>query len=451
MLSSLDYIIIAIYFVILLLMGYFSSRNESSEEYMIAGRDVDTFSAMATIGSSVVGAGVLLAYTSLAVLYGAGALWLFLGNIAGFVLFYFFAKHIKPLADEHKFYTLPDYFYHRFGNSAGRLSALLTVFLGLGWIVVNFIGGGKTISSFTSISFDHSTIIVGLVIALYLMAGGFKAVVKTDTLQFFGIWSLLLLMVYLLLKYSVTLSLADLNIFNLPAAQIIVLFIAGIIIPIASPELWQRIYAVKDEKVLKKSVVGTSIFMILVGIVLLLISLIIRKQIPSIDPSTALPEGFAKLLPQGWAGLAVVVFYSSIMSSADTYLFSTNASLTQDVLFRDKSNELKVKYAKIFVVILSATSVIFAIFIKDVLDATYILMALMLALGILVVYTWLNKISDKRTFSIALISAFLSVLIGVVLVGVSDVLVVFSAGGTLMGLLIGRLLYPKNKITSQSK
>jgi Na+/proline symporter len=65
---------------------------------------------------------------------------------------------------------------------------------------------------------------------------------------------------------------------------------------------------------------------------LLLIGLVIRADIPDIAPDTSLIVGFSRLLPVGLAGLSVVIIYSSVSSSADTYMFTASASVTQDFL-----------------------------------------------------------------------------------------------------------------------
>jgi len=444
MLSTLDLIIIGAYFLLLIVVGWLSGRNESQEDFLIGGRAIKTFQSAATIGSSLVGAGMLLTYIALVYTIGAGALWLFIGYIFGFVIFYHFAKYLRPMADQHKFYTLPDFFYHKYGQLAGRLTAVIVVLVSLGWIVVNFIGGGKTITTFTGIDFQTSTIVVGIVIALYLAAGGFKAVVKTDSIQFIGLLFLLVLMGYLLAKYSLTLSLQDLNIFSLPTMQLISFFLVGIILPLASGEFWQRVYAVKDMPTLRKSFIGLSIFLLVIGVVLLLIGLIIRKHLPEIDPDTALVNGFATMLPEGWAGLAVVVFYSAIMSSSDTYLFTASASLTQDLVYRGKDVQNSTKRSRVSIFVLALIAIGLAIGIKDVVDATYFLVALMFALGIVVLLIWQFKTIKRSSVLIGLILGLLAVVIGLLALGISEDLVIYAMAGVLAGTIIG--LFFKKKI-----
>lgn len=438
MLSRLDIAIIVVYFAILLIVGYLSGRKESKEDFLIGGRAVKAFQSMATLGSSLIGAGMLLSYIALVFTYGAGAIWLFFGYVFGFSIFYQFARYLKPLADQHRFYTLPDFFYYRFGKRAGQFTAIMVVLISIGWIAVNFIGGGKTIETFTGFDFNNSTIIVGIIISAYLILGGFKAVVSTDTIQFIGLFILVSILIHLLYNYSLSLTWADVNIFNISIGELISFFLVGVIVPLASGDLWQRIYAVKDLQTFKKSTIWLSAFLVVFGIILLFIGLIIKKHLPQSSPDTALVEGFGELLPSGWTGLAVVVFYSTIMSSADSYLFAASSSITQDLFHRNTTNSL-IQKSRFWIVVLSVIGIALAIFIKEVLGATYFLVALMFVIGIVVLVVWKFKKTNQKAVSLGLLLGLIAVVVGILTIGASEWLIVFALVGVFAGYMIGKI------------
>ena len=332
MLTNPDYMIIAAYFLIILVVGLFTGRKQEKEDFLISGRKLTSLQATATIFSSRIGAAILLTYTALVFMYGMGALWYFIGSVIGLFVFYFFGLKVKKLADEYKFYTMPDFFFFLKGKFAGYLATIITIIIMFGWVVLNFTAGAKLIAEYTSISYNFSVILVGVIILLYLIAGGFDAVVKTDVVQTIGIFLLFVLMMYLLITTDVRPSLAFRDLFGIPAMQIISFFLAGFFIPMASPELWQRVYAIKDKKHYGRSIFLSSLFYLIIGFILLLIGLVIRAELPAIEADSSLIVGFSKLLPIGLAGLSVVIIYSSVSSSADTYMFTASASLTQDFL-----------------------------------------------------------------------------------------------------------------------
>lgn len=442
MLSGLDIIFIIAYFVIVLIVGFLAGKKETNEGFLIADRKLNALSAAMTISASKIGAGLLLSYTALVYLYGLGAIWFFLGYIFGYIVFYFFAKKIKRLSDEKQYYTLSDFFFDKYGTLAGYLSAFIVSITMFGWVIVNFIGGAKILNIFTPLSFELSTIIIGIVILSYLIIGGFKAVVKTDAVQFLGILFLFFLMGYLMFNSS-GLQSSDFNLFSIPIGHIINFFLAGLFFPMASAELWQRVYAMKDEKTLKKSLILASTFYLIIGVVLMFIGIIIRTKLPGIDPDTSLIMGFSELLPIGLTGLGIVVFYSAIMSSADTFLFTSASSLSQDFIARIKqfSKEKLLKVMKIVMTGLMVAAIVLSIGLRDIIDATFLFVALTMSLGFLIMFLYIAPKLNKYSLNFALIFSFIGIIILSILKGISVSLVIYSLGFSIIGLIIGGIYF----------
>jgi len=73
--------------------------------------------------------------------------------------------------------------------------------------------------------------IVGVIILLYLIAGGFDAVVKTDVIQTIWIFLLFVLMMYLLISAKSWPELAFMALFRIPVEEIVSFFLVGLFIP----------------------------------------------------------------------------------------------------------------------------------------------------------------------------------------------------------------------------
>lgn len=442
MLTLTDYLIIAGYFIVILVVGGLTGRKQSKEEFLISGRKLKSLQATTTIFSSRIGAAILLTYTALVYLYGMGALWYFIGSVFGLFVFYFFGLKVKKLADKEKFYTMPDFFFFLKGKFAGYLATIITITVMFGWVVLNFTAGGKLVSEYTAISYDFSVIIVGTIILLYLLAGGFDAVVKTDVIQTVGIFLLFVLMMYLLLTTNTKPELAFMDLFNLPAGQIISFFLAGFFIPMASPELWQRVYAIEDKKHFKRSIIMSSVFYIIIGFILLLIGLVIRADIPDIEADTSLIVGFSRLLPMGLAGLSVVIIYSSVSSSADTYMFTTASSVTQDFLEKTgltKKEDLR-KTMRYSLVVLMILGIGMALILRDIVDATFFFVSLTMSLGFLVLVIWIYPKINRHSVNLSIFACLIGVIIPAIIIGISEVLVQYAIGFCIIGLLLGFVL-----------
>lgn len=90
LLTLTDYLIIAAYFLLILVVGALTGRKQEKEDFLISGRKLTSLQATTTIFSSRIGAAILLTYTALVYMYGMGALWYFIGSVFGLFVFYFF-------------------------------------------------------------------------------------------------------------------------------------------------------------------------------------------------------------------------------------------------------------------------------------------------------------------------------------------------------------------------
>jgi Na+/proline symporter len=312
-----------------------------------------------------------------------------------------------------------------------------------GWVVLNFTAGAKLVQEYTPISYNWSVIIIGLIILAYLVAGGFKAVVKTDIIQTMGIFMLFVLMIYLLLNTETKPKIVFTEFFSIPTKEIINFFLAGFFLPMASPELWQRVYAIENQKHFKRSLFLSSVFYFIIGFILLMIGMVIRIEIPNISADTSLIVGFSRLLPLGLSGLSVIIIYSAVSSSADTYMFTSASSITQD--FLEKSGIVKHdnlnKILRIILTILMILGVTMALLLRDIIDTTFFFVSLTMSLGFLIVILWIYPKINKYSVSLSILFCLLGVILPAIFVGISTSLVIYAIVSCIVGFLIGLVVY----------
>jgi SSS family solute:Na+ symporter len=233
--------------------------------------------------------------------------------------------------------------------------------------------------------------------------------------------------------------------------KIISFFLAGFFIPMASPELWQRVYAIKDKKNFKWSIIMSSLFYIIIGFILLLIGLVIRTDIPDISADTSLIVGFSRLLPVGMAGLSVVVIYSAVSSSADTYMFTASASVSQDFFEQSgltKTENLK-KTMRWSMLVLMILGVSMSLLLRDIVDTTFFFVSLTMSLGLLVLVIWIYPKINKLSVNLSILFCMVGVILPAIFIGISEKLVLwafaFCIGGLLLGLIINPFLNSKHR------
>jgi SSS family solute:Na+ symporter len=274
------------------------------------------------------------------------------------------------------------------------------------------------------------------------LAGGFRAVVKTDIVQTIGIFLLVILMIYLLFTSEGSIAIVPSDLFSLPFSKVFSFFLVGLFTPMASPELWQRVYAIKDEGHLKKSLILSSLFYFIIGFILLLIGLTIRTHLPGINPDDTLIRGFSSLLPAGMAGLSVIIVYSAISSSADTYLFTSAASITQDVMEKlgfSTKEKLRVNM-RVNMTVLMILGISMALLLKNIVDTTFFFAALTMSLGFLMIIMWIYPRINRASVNLSISFCLIGVIIPSYLHGISTILVIYALGFCALGVLVGILL-----------
>ena len=337
-LTSLDFILIIVYFIILILIGYLSSRKQNEEDFLIAERKLSAISTMATINASKTGS-ILMIFVALVYVWGFAAIWYFIGTVVGMLVFIPFALKLKENSKQ-RFYTLADYFKYNYGKKVALLASLMTIFITFGFLVMNLIAGTKIFVFFTDWPFGLCSCIMIFIVLIYVLMGGFKAVVRTDIIQYIIIIFLLILLTFILFNGSL-IPVSEWNFFKMDISLIIGFFVIGILYPFATADLWQRVYASKNKKTLKKGIILAALVYAGFAFLLGLVALTIKARFPEIDPDLALIYGFNHLLPRGLLGLSVVLLFAAIMSTIDTDIFTGSSIIVQDFFNWNKQRTIK--------------------------------------------------------------------------------------------------------------
>lgn len=440
MLATIDLILIAFYFLVLLIIGYLASQNQSTESFLISERKLNAVSGMMTINATKTGS-IIFLITALLYEYGSSAAWYFAGAMAGYTLFLYFSKHLLECS-QGTYYTLGEYFRNQYGSRAGMAAVLISLIPLFGFLVLNMIAATKVLTFFTSLSFLTAAFIISGTILVYLLLAGFHAVVATDMLQYGAIVTIFVLFA-IVLSQGLTIPTSEWNVVTAGAKNIFGFFLIGMLIPFASPELWQRAYAIKDYVTLKTSILFSIMTYGAAAAVIVIVGLFVKTAFPGIDPDTALMQGLTTLLSPGLVGLAIVVFFAALMSTIDTYAYTVSSSLVQD--FRKhlgKSETVSAIRRMIFVVIAAAT--IFVIFLQDLRLAAFIFIAYSVVLAIPALVTWVKPSVNRTTLVTAFVvgAVFLSffVILGVLDQALNPIIVLQAIAGSILGLGIGALV-----------
>ena len=430
-----------LYVLVVLIIGIISSRKESEEDFMIAERKVEGIQVAATMSAGFFDGAILSIYIAYIYLYGFSAIWIFVGISLGFLLVRKYAQRIKQKADKLKVYSMSEYFYRILGKRNGLMFSFFLVLQFFLLLVVNLIISGKVLSAIFPIPYFIAVIIGGLIVLTYLLLAGFKAVIRTDFFQ-------MLIMIVMTLSVGVflfgksSIPQSEFNLGTLGVGNMFgFLILAGLGIMVA-PDLWQRIFATKDVKNLRRGLNYSAVVLLILGVVISIIGLSTKQAFPNIMPEDALVHGFSNLLPFGLKELGMVLLYAVSLSSSDTVAFVVSSIITRDLKNYSKkySDESMRKLTRFFMIIFITVAIVVGIVYQNILALGFSLASLNLALFPIALGSLYWKLKEKAVFW-SLVLGFLSIVLLFFTNQLNPQNAVLSLPVTLLSLLIFQRLF----------
>ena len=338
--SALDWLVILAYLAVMLYIGYHSMKTiKTDEDFVLAGRNVGNIYIILSLFASFTGLSGLFGTPQYVYEYGiAGWWWWATFPIGVFIMGMTMAKLLR----RRMHVTLPDVVDVNHSSKAVRVAAsLVTVWNYLAWTAGQVAGIVLVITTFTDLNGTAAVIVAYIIIVLFTLLGGFRAVVYTDSLQavLFLVVLGLVIPAVLLLHYNVPEALAQTTSIDgfyklfgsVPAGTMITWWLlapAGFIDNMAL----QRVFAAKDEKSAKGNITAAFLLMIIFGLILMFIGIMARFILPAgSDPASAMLNLSQLVLPKGMLGLLVAAFAGVAVSTASSTLLVCSSTLEQDV------------------------------------------------------------------------------------------------------------------------
>ena len=411
----IDLLIVLAFLIVIFFIGIKQRKKISLEDYWANSRNTNTFTLVATMLSTFIGASALIALANIGYTGGMASLIIGLSFVFYFIIFaLFIAPRIKRAADKIKAYTLPDILAVRYSPSVRVVSGLVNIIIFTLFLAVQFLAVGSFIALVTNLGIIVGTVIGGLIMIIYTSIGGLKSDIRTDVFQFFVMLILIIIFLPLLvIKSGGFNSLTKLpsNYFTGTAfADPIVLVAAFLFIGVttmSSSDVWQRVYAAKDEKSVKKGMLWTGILILPFFILATAMGMFGKVLYPElIDSNLLIAKELFYVLPIGLLGLGLAGFFAALMSSADSSLLVISQTLVRDFyqsFFRkNMSEEQTLKLSKKVTFVLGILSLIVALIFLSILNLSISAVSLGVVLlpAIFCAFFWKKSTAKAALFSI---------------------------------------------------
>ncbi len=409
----IDIVVFIVYFLGMLGVGlYFFQRNKNNEDYYVGGRNMGSWHIGLSVVATDVGGGFSIGLGGLGFLMGLSGSWmLFTGLIGAWLSAVVLVPKVSKLSQKIGLLTFPQMFEHFYNARVALLAGIISAIGYIGFTSSQILAGAKLAAATFPNILDMKTalMVMGIIAVVYTVAGGLKAVIYTDTVQ----WILLLsglVFIGIPLGYLAVggwegiqsvVRPRFLRLSNVTAVQLINWGVTIIPIWFVGMTLYQRIYACRDEKTAKKAWFIAGLFeypvMAFMGVLLGLFARVGADQgmfaelgltsIEEMDPEMGLPLLLRNVLPIGLTGLMLSAYFSAIMSTADSCLMAASGNVVTDIiggLGNGKvSSKSELKLAQIATFIIGGLALMLSLSMQNVLELMLLSYAFMVS-GLLV-------------------------------------------------------------------
>jgi solute:Na+ symporter, SSS family len=378
--SAVDWAIVAGYLAFLLYLGFRGSslNRGSSEQFILGGRMLSLPGFVAALVATWYGG--ILGVGEFSYLHGL-ANWFVFGfpyYIFALIFALFFARRVRDTG----MYSIPDQLYHSYGRNTGLLGSVLVFFnsspapyLLMLAVLVQVVTGWPL---------EFSLLVGALTSMLYVFAGGFRAVVRTDLLQFFLMFGgFFLLLAFLLPRFGLIPFLPDhlpplhLTLTGGNSWQYILVWFFIALWTLVSPQFHQFTLSAKSPRTARNGIFLSIGFWFIFDTVTTLSGLYARALLPDLtQPGMAYPLLAEQVLPAAAKGIFYVGMLATVMSTTDGLTFIAALTVGRDILARwgGRDDDRSVtRYTQFGVLFTTAVSIVAVLLFPSVIDLWYVI------------------------------------------------------------------------------
>jgi Na+/proline symporter len=364
-------LIIVVSLIFALIGILYSRKHQGISNYLIAGRNVGTLSLTTSLAASALGAWILFGPASAATWGGIGSVIGYsLGTAFPMVTLIFLGTKIRKAFPKGK--TLTEIIYHKFGKNLFKLILILTIFYMFIFLCAEVTAVSMLVNYISGTPLWLTAALIIITTLIYTLYGGLRASIFTDNIQFFIVLILLFISAYYLFSLNlnhISFEIVKNNSGHLLSGKYIPNYTAGLtfFIAVAATNLfhqgnWQRVFAAKNNEVLKKSLLLS--FIIIIPIVFFMgISGIIAISIDGkVNPDLAFFSVLLKDKAEFLSLIIIILAVSLTISTVDTLVNAISSIVVVDgkKIYRRSIKNNFLTLSKFFIIILSIISFIIA-------------------------------------------------------------------------------------------
>ena len=382
-LQYISSILLALYFVGIMVVVLRAKKSTSAEDYFLAGRQLPFWALSITFIASWWGGGSAIDLVDHGFNQGISSFWIYgMPVLFSTFLMYLFSKAIRKIGT----ITQPQLMEARYNKKvAFLLSLLILIFMILG-VATQAVVIGNFFQSFFDIDYKIAALIGTSIVLLYSFFGGFKGVVITDIIQF--VFLLIAVVVLFVVAYQhsggfekvqeIALEQnkpAFFSFFHNISNNLVFIITFGCSWMIQA-NIWQRISATKKPNDAKKMMSLAFFVFIPLYLIVTLTGVLSLGIFESVPEGGIVPAMIVKFMPVGLAAFIFVGLCSAIMSTMDS-MINTGALVLSVDIYKSKinpsaTNKQMVRIGKLATVFIAFLGLLISLEIRSILRIAWI-------------------------------------------------------------------------------
>jgi len=185
--GSIDIVVILLYLLATGYLGWLGWKGtRSASDFLVGGRSAHPVVMAVSYGATFISTAAIVGFGGVAGLFGMSLLWLTFLNIAVgiFIAFVVLGEPTRRIGHHLGAHTFPELLGLRYQSKAIQVLAGAIIFLFMPLYAAAVLTGGSVFAAAQfGISFETALLLFAVITAAYVIPGGLKAVMYTDTLQ----------------------------------------------------------------------------------------------------------------------------------------------------------------------------------------------------------------------------------------------------------------------------
>lgn len=385
--------VLILYFTILLGIGFYCrKRNTDVNSFVLGGRSVGPWLTAFSYGTAYFSAVIFVGYAGqFGWKFGLSSTWIGIGNalIGSMMAWILLGKRTRIMSQHLSAKTMPEFFGRRFDTNALKVCASVIIFLFMIPYTASLYNGlSRLFEMAFHIDYSICIVIMALLTAVYVIAGGYMATTMNDFIQGTIMLVGIIVVIAAVLNAQGGLMEAVDKMAQIPAADgttgafasvtgpdVMSLIFVVLLTSLGTwglPQMVQKFYAIRNEKAIVKGTVVSTVFAIIVaggcyfmgGFGRLFDSPALYNAEGKIIYDAIVPEMLSELAPAVMA-LVIILVLSASMSTLSSLVMTSSSTLTIDFLkdnfIKGMSEKKQVRCIRCFIVVFIAISAIIAL------------------------------------------------------------------------------------------